>query len=130
MNNIVNQEVRSMLFEKRKTILKSAKDGMKTMLSGEVKEILGPGFDEGDMAVIAQIEDMQSALLGKQAYLIKSIDEALQRLKAGTYDICDECDEKIGEARLMAVPFTRYCRNCQEHYEAKRRLTTPSGKAL
>ncbi len=130
MNNIVTQGVRSMLFEKRKTLLKSAKDGMKTMLSGEVREILGPGFDDGDMAVIAQIEHMQSTLLGKQTYLIKSIDEALRRLNAGTYNICDECDEKIGEARLRAVPFTRYCRNCQEHYEALRRMATPFRHAL
>jgi DnaK suppressor protein len=119
-----------MLFEKRETILKSAKDGMKTMLSGDVREILGPGFDECDMAVISQIEDMQNTLFGKQAYMIKSIDEALRRLNNGTYNICDECDEKIGEARLKAVPFTRYCRNCQEHYEALRRMATPSRHAL
>ncbi|RJR22815.1 MAG: TraR/DksA family transcriptional regulator [Nitrospiraceae bacterium] len=130
MKNIVSQEVKSMLFEKRKIILQSTKDGMKTMRSGEVREILGPGFDEGDMAVITQIENMQSTLFGNQAYLIKSIDEALKRLNDGTYHICEACDNEIGEERLRAVPFTRHCRNCQEHYETLRRMATPSRHVL
>jgi DnaK suppressor protein len=119
-----------MLFEKRKTIMQSARNGMRVMLSGEVKEILGPGFDQGDMATISQIEHMQSRQFGKQIDLIKSIDMALKRLNDGTYNICEECDDEIGEERLRAVPFTRYCRNCQEHYEIRTRVSTPSRQPL
>lgn len=126
MNAIANRGVKSVLFEKRNTVLKSAKDGMKTLLSGEVRETLGLGFDEGDMAVISQIEDMRSTLFGKQIYVIKSIDEALRRLNNGTYNLCDECDDEIGEDRLKAIPFTRYCRNCQERHEEWKRVVTIS----
>jgi DnaK suppressor protein len=117
MKIAMRQGIRNMLFEKRSSLLKSAKNGMRTLLAGEAREILGPGFDEGDMATISQIENMQSRQFGKQIDLIKSIDMALMRLNDGTYDICEECGEKIGDKRLRAVPFTRYCRNCQENFE-------------
>ncbi len=126
MQDIMRQGVKSMLFEKRRTILQSAKDGMKTMISGEVKAILGPGFDQGDMSTIYQIEHMQSKQFGKQIDLIRSIDMALKKLNDGTYNICEECDDEIGEERLRAVPFARYCRNCQEKYEILTCMASPS----
>ena len=130
MKDVMRQGVKRMLFEKRKTILQSAKDSMKTMLSGEVKKIRGPGFEQGDMATISQIENMQSRQFGKQVKLIKSIDMALERLNNGTYNICEECGGKIREKRLRVVPFTRYCRNCQEHYESRTLMASPSMHAL
>lgn len=45
---------------------------------------------------------------------IKAIEAALERLKRGEYGICEECSESISEKRLNAVPWTRYCLNCQE----------------
>lgn len=40
---------------------------------------------------------------------LKDIDDALRRLDQGTYGICEECGKPIDEARLEAVPWTRYC---------------------
>jgi RNA polymerase-binding transcription factor DksA len=40
---------------------------------------------------------------------LKDIDDALRRLDAGTYGICEECGKPIDEARLEAVPWARYC---------------------
>lgn len=45
---------------------------------------------------------------------LKAINAALERLKRGEYGICEECNESISEKRLRAVPWTRYCLNCQE----------------
>lgn len=119
-----------MLFEKRKTILQSTKDSMRTLLLGEGRETPGAGFDEGDKAALSQIENMQCRQFGKKIDLIKSIDMALKRLSDGTYNICEECDDEIGEERLRAVPLTRYCRNCQEHYEIQIRMATISRQIL
>jgi DnaK suppressor protein len=46
---------------------------------------------------------------------IKAIDTALQRLRSGRYGICEECEEPISQNRLEAVPWTRYCIQCQEN---------------
>jgi RNA polymerase-binding transcription factor DksA len=46
-----------------------------------------------------------------------AIKEALARIDAGTYGICDTCDETISAARLTAVPMARRCVACQERFE-------------
>jgi RNA polymerase-binding transcription factor DksA len=40
---------------------------------------------------------------------LKDIEEALARLDAGTYGICDACGKPIGEERLEAKPWARFC---------------------
>lgn len=45
------------------------------------------------------------------------IDEAFDRLEKGEYGQCSHCGEPIGLARLNAVPWARYCIDCQESEE-------------
>ena len=40
---------------------------------------------------------------------IEDIDHALERIKQGTYEVCEACGKPIGEERLMARPAARYC---------------------
>jgi DnaK suppressor protein len=50
----------------------------------------------------------QSVVQAAQAELVEC-DEALRRLDEGKYGLCDECGQPISDARLEAMPFTRYC---------------------
>ena len=43
---------------------------------------------------------------------MRRIAAALQRLESGDYGICVKCGAEIGEARLDALPYTPFCRNC------------------
>ena len=43
---------------------------------------------------------------------LAAIEQAIQRIDAGTYLICESCGETIPEARLLAMPYTRYCVSC------------------
>ena len=45
---------------------------------------------------------------------LRQINEALQRIKEGTYGICAECEKPISPKRLQAVPWAKYCVPCQE----------------
>jgi len=49
---------------------------------------------------------------------IELIDEALQRIDAGTYGQCTECGRPIAAARLRAVPATPFCIACARAREA------------
>jgi DnaK suppressor protein len=46
--------------------------------------------------------------------LLRDIQEALRRLEAGTFGICQECSEPISAKRLEAVPWAKFCLPCQE----------------
>lgn len=43
---------------------------------------------------------------------IADIDRALEKVDAGTYGICDECGDEIGDIRLEALPAASLCVAC------------------
>ncbi|MFX0542001.1 TraR/DksA family transcriptional regulator [Roseovarius sp. S4756] len=43
---------------------------------------------------------------------VRRIDAALDRIKAGTYGVCQSCGEDISTARLDLLPATPFCKNC------------------
>jgi sigma-B regulation protein RsbU (phosphoserine phosphatase) len=43
------------------------------------------------------------------ARLLYEVDSALGRLAEGTYGLCLECHESVGQDRLLADPLVRYC---------------------
>lgn len=45
------------------------------------------------------------------------VEEAFERLESGEYGKCVHCVRPIGLARLKAVPWARYCIDCQESEE-------------
>ncbi len=47
------------------------------------------------------------------------IEEAISRIKDGTYGICLKCSKKIPLERLRAIPYARYCIKCQREIEER-----------
>ena len=54
--------------------------------------------------------------------LIRKIDEALERIRHGTYGYCEETGEEIGLKRLEARPIATLCLEAQEWHERKERM--------
>jgi DksA/TraR C4-type zinc finger protein len=46
--------------------------------------------------------------------LLRAIEEALIRIRRGTFGVCEACKSPISDARLEAVPWTHLCRECKE----------------
>ena len=46
--------------------------------------------------------------------LLQLVNEALGRLKSGSYGLCVSCEEQVEQKRLEAVPWARHCIECQE----------------
>ena len=65
-----------------------------------------------------------SRLSDEDARALADIVAALRRIESGTYGICDECGEWIGDARLTAVPATTTCIECASL--AERHAVAPS----
>lgn len=53
---------------------------------------------------------------------LTAIDEALQRIRDGSYGKCEECGRSIPLARLQALPLATTCIHCQRRSES----TTPA----
>jgi DnaK suppressor protein len=72
---------------------------------------------EGDLIDQANADveaDFQIRLQETDARLLQEVEEALARVKDGTYGVCANCNQIISRARLKAVPWTRLCRPCME----------------
>ncbi|MBL7114992.1 MAG: TraR/DksA family transcriptional regulator [Kiritimatiellae bacterium] len=70
--------------------------------------------------------DFALSVAGSEQNLIKEIDEALRRMDAGVYGICEMTDKPISKARLVAIPYARYCIEAQTEQEGgrpRRRVT-------
>src|SRR5258708_14786170 len=52
--------------------------------------------------------------LERSYHLLRQVDGALTRLRAGDYGSCLKCESAITEKRLRPVPWAMYCVNCQE----------------
>ena len=62
-------------------------------------------------------EELDLALLENEQQLLVDIDDALARIKAGTYGRCENCHREIPRERLEALPYARYCMECAEKLE-------------
>ena len=84
-----------------------------------------------DSSVSADIVDQASSYtdksvemkaINRQIKLISKIDQALTRIKNGTYGFCVETGEPIGLKRLMARPVAELCIVAQEKHEKEEKV--------
>jgi DnaK suppressor protein len=73
--------------------------------------------DEGDVAMRSLARDLTFEVSDNEHRLLEEVEAALRRIDKGTYGICEANGEKIAVARLKAIPYARYCINCQGRFE-------------
>jgi DnaK suppressor protein len=81
----------------------------------------GAGGLQGDLIDQANADaeaELQIRLHHTDGRLLRAIEEALARIRQGTYGICDACNQPISRARLEAVPWTHHCRECKEREQS------------
>ena len=69
---------------------------------------------DDDLAQQSLDEFVSLRLNGLDYHLLRQVDEALDRIEAGDYGVCQRCEEAIPAKRLDAVPWAKYCVRCQE----------------
>ncbi|HEX7418391.1 MAG TPA: TraR/DksA family transcriptional regulator [Thermoanaerobaculia bacterium] len=73
--------------------------------------------DLADKAASAYSKELNFSLSDGERNVLMLIDEAFARIKEGTFGVCTNCGNTIGEKRLTAVPWTAFCIDCQELQE-------------
>lgn len=65
--------------------------------------------------------DLAYNMISNQTEVLAEIEAAIERIKNGTYGICEVTGKPIPEKRLEAIPFTRYTKEGQEIHESQLR---------
>ncbi len=70
-----------------------------------------------DQASDAQEREKAYQMASSEGRLVYHIDEALARIKDGTYGSCSACGTQINKPRLEVVPHARLCIECKKAEE-------------
>jgi DnaK suppressor protein len=73
--------------------------------------------DIADRAASSYNKEFLFSQSNNDRQLLQMVDGALIRLEDGTFGQCISCGNEINPKRLEAVPWTRYCIECQEKLE-------------
>jgi DnaK suppressor protein len=94
--------------------VRAALEEERSDLTAQIEEHGGNvDFDENfaDSGQVAAEQGEHRALLGRLQETLADVDRALAKLDDGTYGKCEVCGEDIADARLEALPASRYCIN-------------------
>lgn len=73
--------------------------------------------DPVDLAVRNYSKNVMLAVSENDSRQLIMIDEALLRIEDDEYGSCQNCEKEINPKRLAAIPWARYCLDCQELLE-------------
>lgn len=73
--------------------------------------------DPVDLAVRNYSKNVMLAVSENESRQLALIDDALLRVEDEEYGLCQNCENAISPKRLAAIPWARYCLNCQELVE-------------
>ena len=76
--------------------------------------------DEGDYASQSLETSTNNAILEEQSKTLHQINRSLNRIRTGSYGICNLCEESINIERLKVKIFAEHCISCRELIEKQR----------
>ena len=107
--------------EKLHTLLVNRRDALRQALAGDLSLLKSlpemTGGDVVDAALDAAQDEISSKLAEVESRELVQIDAALERMREGTYGLCEICNNKIPLARLNALPYATTCIECQRAAE-------------
>jgi len=107
--------LRAKLLEKRRQLLAQLQDELaktsRVLTEGSGGDLLDLAQDNEGLESSYQIAEIESNA-------VEEIENAIERLDAGTYGVCEMCSDQIPPARLKALPSATLCVKCKERQEA------------
>lgn len=106
----------------------------KSLLLGEIQlvlarseieqnvDLIGDVGDSADAAAAALLRGITEAEVVRDVEEVRDIAAAEQRIEAGRYGMCINCEEPIRYKRLDAYPTAKRCYPCQVSHEKKQAL--------
>ena len=87
----------------------------------EIRDFSAPvPLDPIDLSCYTASKEALFARASQDRGRLRLIQQALERIGAGSFGICAECEGPIGLKRLPALPWASHCIQCQEQAEVAR----------
>jgi DnaK suppressor protein len=116
--------------EEERTRLQGIRDGLQREQDEGSSDTGGElsSFDQhpGDSGTETFEMEKNVSLMEQVDDELAEIEAAVQRLERGTYGTCQACGRPIGDARLEAIPATRFC--VEDQAKAERQAGYPGAR--
>jgi len=110
MNQKDLQRYKKKLFEMR--------DQSRDEINRMVQVVLDDGQSAGEHdRKVSESVDKEVILENTEEAIRKDVVAALEQIDEGTFGQCETCRVQISKPRLDAIPFTRFCVNCERQRE-------------
>jgi len=107
------EEFREMLLQKRAQILADMSTLQTEALSKNRRDASGDlssmPIHMADLGTDNYEQEFTLGLIESERTVLQEIEEALNRIREGTYGLCVATGKPIGKARLRAKPWAKYC---------------------
>ncbi len=107
MSKLNLEEIKDKLITERDSIIRKLSSNNLTIDDSEMP-------DPVDLAVNNYSKNVMLSVSENDSRQLVLINEALERLSDDEYGLCQNCEEEIVDKRLNAVPWAKYCLQCQE----------------
>ena len=116
-------EFKTLLLKKREEVSDEVRHIEKETLDKSPKEASGDlsnyTYHMADMATDNYERDFSYKIVSNEQELLYRIDEALTKIREGTYGKCERCGKRIRKKRLRVMPYAKYCIGCQDEEEGE-----------
>ncbi|NQY31823.1 MAG: TraR/DksA C4-type zinc finger protein [Coraliomargarita sp.] len=99
-------------------------DTLKHSSSEDAGDLSHYGNHQADAGTDTFDRDFALSLVSSEQDALNEIEEAIMRMKDGSYGVCEVTGEPIDKERLAAVPFARFSLEGQKEYEKNMRRKT------
>jgi DnaK suppressor protein len=82
-----------------------------------LQEFEEPEADIYDVCSQSYSKEQIFLLCERDLRLLSQVEGALNKIETGNFGLCEQCESPINEKRLKAVPWVKYCIECQNKME-------------
>ena len=107
------KQMKSLLLVRKNILLREVEERVKKYRDANNGKLT----DIAEIASSVSNGDLETLIAEEDARELKQIEDALAKIRAGHYGICEQCGRSIKKARLKAIPFTMLCISCKEEEE-------------
>ncbi len=107
MSKINIEEIKDNLVTERESILRKLSNKNLSIDDSEMP-------DPVDLAVNNYSKNVMLSVSENESRQLVLVTDALARIDDDEYGSCQNCEEEINPKRLNAVPWARYCLDCQQ----------------
>lgn len=113
-------QYKKLLLKKREEIASEINNIARENLKSQKEasgDLSGYSYHMADMASDSYDRELSLNIASGEQEIIYEIDEALKRIGEGKYGRCPSCNKRIPAKRLKALPYAKYCIQCQSKEE-------------